>query len=1355
MSPSTAAVYRRERLIDRLFDSAADRTEPLAELDPDVVEFVATDDSPELSVAVSLYQATRCEQRLDVAGAGIHLAAARTHLPLVTERRLRWWVQQTEANLALAEGDTVRCRAEYRSALALAEEFPVADDQRDRTLGNLLGALQLAGAADDVANLLVQALRGKQTTELGPVFYQQVADVLLWLHQAEWAYDFRRSAMELVRPSGGRLIRDERELARAAIALGRLSDARRHLDRAVSSSQHLTAEEDRLNRVVVAELALAEGNSAGAFEQLEELGDRALSASCATDIRVRLAASLVADGDFDGAHQQLSTIDLSTIRGDFLWWYYALGAEVAAVRHETARALEYYDHARELASRRLVSTEMLAIVRAELDPWLAVADPHFGAGSTVDRRRAFRSRWLTATARDIRRSMAPALLALRSDVGPEAKEAALRSAVDELTVISGFLADTGGPVATPASPDFWVLYEPVERIVARQGASLEVTPAVGTAVDLHRSGLAGRLAFGLISVVADQASSNTAIALRVSDGRLEIDASEMDDLAIQRVLSDMQQLRARSPIPGIRVLPRASFIATFNSASQLGWAVTTTSPRPGALVVEVDIAVREVEPESADAVKPDPTLPGLESGIAELAESGPVGMRLAEMHHRRAESIRPVVDLVQHAREVGDDDLIATALLVNGGAALYQGDMVLAEQLLEELNELVGSDSGLIERLSPGFHIFSNRQMILSEARGDGPAAWDWASRNVLIRAAAADSSLGWRYATYNWCRSEVNRGGLTAAWRLAGTCDPLGNNAAGRALELAIQTQVFLVEGRVDRALEVATERVELGPAVGAHQFRDALHLHTVAAARCGRFDLAWESLEELDTGPRLRYGAICDALRVRLLKGEGRYYEAEQALAKARAGLVGDLSTAAESVLVPIEAELRLNWGDAEKAGRVLDAFDINRHPLIDLAARLEIERRVREALGDETGQMEAAVQQLRMTCGERRFSVPTDMWFAVWDAFEQVAVHDRTRIDAEQAAVASVVAHDVRNVLSAIALDLGLSDGATSPRTDLAFSPIESMAARLDDVARFGESAKAERPEPIDIAQMLDATQHPSRELYERSGGRLVVELDVPSDLVVRANHNLLEIVLRNLIGNAVQHGRRGGIVRVSASFVSDAVEGSVRPQVCITIEDDGPGLAEEQLQRLQDPESASASAPSGMGLWIVRRYVNEIGADLRAGTSELGGARLDLFLPIGEPIIRRAAGPAAGVGPPRDLMGPRELVLVVEDDAILVELIATVLRTQGKSVVSADTAEQALWAIDIAAPDVVLSDIELADGSTGYDVFAGLRARSLNPSFIMMSGQSMAQMQAEALRICGEELQFLPKPFTLDALVDLVG
>jgi two-component system phosphate regulon sensor histidine kinase PhoR len=95
------------------------------------------------------------------------------------------------------------------------------------------------------------------------------------------------------------------------------------------------------------------------------------------------------------------------------------------------------------------------------------------------------------------------------------------------------------------------------------------------------------------------------------------------------------------------------------------------------------------------------------------------------------------------------------------------------------------------------------------------------------------------------------------------------------------------------------------------------------------------------------------------------------------------------------------------------------------------------------------------------------------------------------------------------------------------------------------------------------------------------------------------------LLNIVENAIKHGREGGRVVIECAREN--------PSICVTVDDDGPGIAPEDRDAIfvmgtRGPNAARQGF--GIGLAVVRAIVERAGGDVRVGSSAWGGARFTL-------------------------------------------------------------------------------------------------------------------------------------------------
>ncbi|MBI4808449.1 MAG: sensor histidine kinase N-terminal domain-containing protein [Nitrosomonadales bacterium] len=110
---------------------------------------------------------------------------------------------------------------------------------------------------------------------------------------------------------------------------------------------------------------------------------------------------------------------------------------------------------------------------------------------------------------------------------------------------------------------------------------------------------------------------------------------------------------------------------------------------------------------------------------------------------------------------------------------------------------------------------------------------------------------------------------------------------------------------------------------------------------------------------------------------------------------------------------------------------------------------------------------------------------------------------------------------------------------------------------------------------------------------------IELPEGGEVTVRGNAELLRILMRNLIDNAVRHTLSGTTVRVTV--------GDEAGQTCLSVSDDGPGIAEQEMSRVSErfyrPADTQASG-SGLGLSIVKRIAEVHDAIVRFTPADNG-------------------------------------------------------------------------------------------------------------------------------------------------------
>ena len=158
-------------------------------------------------------------------------------------------------------------------------------------------------------------------------------------------------------------------------------------------------------------------------------------------------------------------------------------------------------------------------------------------------------------------------------------------------------------------------------------------------------------------------------------------------------------------------------------------------------------------------------------------------------------------------------------------------------------------------------------------------------------------------------------------------------------------------------------------------------------------------------------------------------------------------------------------------------------------------------------------------------------------------------------------------------------------------------QTMASLLDgllDLSRIEGRGQQPRPAPVPLQPLLRTVAADCDALAMARGLRLIVR---PTPAVVIADALLLEQILRNLVGNAVQNTLNGGVLV--------GVRPHGRTQVRLVVIDTGPGL---------DPAWLDDAPPGGgLGLGIVRRCARLMQAPLSLRSTPGRGSSFSLVLP----------------------------------------------------------------------------------------------------------------------------------------------
>lgn len=221
----------------------------------------------------------------------------------------------------------------------------------------------------------------------------------------------------------------------------------------------------------------------------------------------------------------------------------------------------------------------------------------------------------------------------------------------------------------------------------------------------------------------------------------------------------------------------------------------------------------------------------------------------------------------------------------------------------------------------------------------------------------------------------------------------------------------------------------------------------------------------------------------------------------------------------------------------------------------------------------------------------------------------ITERKRRDQQLQVLNRVLRHNIRNKLNVargVVEQTIKTDGEVSD--SLAHNGLDAINQLLDLSEKARELATDSHPQTnpgsVAIADLVTRTVESLEQEYPDA----VISTDVPTETWV-ADTGRLEQALRELCDNAIEHtDQPKPPVRIRVMPDPDSDE-----QILIAVEDDGPGIPEDQRAVLQDGEETPLKHGDGLGLWAVHWSVTMAGGDLDLGGDTDRGTTVTMMWP----------------------------------------------------------------------------------------------------------------------------------------------
>ena len=344
-----------------------------------------------------------------------------------------------------------------------------------------------------------------------------------------------------------------------------------------------------------------------------------------------------------------------------------------------------------------------------------------------------------------------------------------------------------------------------------------------------------------------------------------------------------------------------------------------------------------------------------------------------------------------------------------------------------------------------------------------------------------------------------------------------------------------------------------------------------------------------------------------------------------------------------------------------------------------------------------------------------------------------------------LAAGIAHEINNPLTGVigyAELLMHEDVPEHIKNDLKI--IYEGAKRVADVVKglltFARQTRPERT-VVDVNQVIEIVLR--LRAYELETGNITATARLAPDIPATvADAGQLQQVFLNLIINAEMemrsaHGKGKLIIK------TESVGNTIR----ISFKDNGPGIAEENLERIFDPffTTKEVGEGAGLGLSICHGIVAKHGGRIWAESQSGNGATFVVELPV----VTEAKRPRQAKTARKAEKTAKGKILVVDDEQVVRQLLIQVLTEEGHEVETTDNGKDALKRIKSNNYNLILLDLKLPEMS-GNELYE--RIKEIEPSLakrvVFITGDVMG-VDTEAI-LARTGVPCITKPFDIKEL-----
>ena len=351
-----------------------------------------------------------------------------------------------------------------------------------------------------------------------------------------------------------------------------------------------------------------------------------------------------------------------------------------------------------------------------------------------------------------------------------------------------------------------------------------------------------------------------------------------------------------------------------------------------------------------------------------------------------------------------------------------------------------------------------------------------------------------------------------------------------------------------------------------------------------------------------------------------------------------------------------------------------------------------------------------------------------------------------------LASGMAHDFNNLLSSIfgSLDLLKKRVPQAENVVKLIDNIENCAVRAKDLTKGLLSFGKPVPKQKELISPNSLINELSKIVHQTFPKEITFVCNVEEKLnSILCNPTEIYQVLLNLCVNAKEAIKGTGKISLTAENISiDEKNISNFPwldkgkYVCFSVQDNGEGIAEENIRKIFTPyfSTKKKDTGSGLGLYVTNEIVKSYNGYIDITSKINEGTTFRVFIPVYEPLKKPVAEESG-----------EKIILLADDEVMLRDLLGELLETSGFNVVKVSSGKEAINVLEEMKVDLLIIDYNMPE-MNGLECIKEIRKLGYDMPVILSTGSISVNSTTELNKYGSARL--VTKPYEFDTMLSTI-